>query len=116
MPPTHSALVHPRPIALSARTLSVGDSASSERSATSRASASAIRRPALHGSGISSLDLGLSVALMIASTSWASRYSGSFRGWAELADLLGVCTPWPSSPGHRLGCHCAVAPCKKFSE
>ena len=32
------------------------------------------------------------MALMIASTSWASKYSGSFLGRAELADLLG-CVP-----------------------
>ena len=53
---------------LPARTLSVGGSASSERSATSSASASAMRSPALHCSNISSLALGLSEALMIAST------------------------------------------------
>ena len=72
---------------LPARTLSVGGSVFSERSGTSRVSASAIRRPVLHCSSMSSLALGLPVALMIASTSWASRYTGSFLGRGELEDL-----------------------------
>ena len=82
---------------LPARTLSVGGSASSERSATSSASASAMRSPALHCSSISSLALGLSVALMIASTSCASRYSGSFLVWADLSGVL-----WCAPRGRRL--------------
>ena len=61
-----------------------------ERSETTRSSASAMRRPALHCSSMSSLALGLSVALMIAPTSWAFRYS-SFLVWVELPDLLGEC-------------------------
>ena len=52
-----------------ARTLSVGGSSSSERSATSDARASEMRRPAIHCSSTSSLALGLSEALMISSTS-----------------------------------------------
>ena len=100
---------------LPARARSVGGSASRERSETSSVSASAMRRPALHCSISSSLALGLSVALMAASTSWASRYSGSFLSCAELSDLR-VCAPRTSSSGHRLGCHGAAAPCKECSE
>ena len=37
----------------------------------------------------SSLALGLSEALIITSTSWASRYSGSFLGCAGLLDVFG---------------------------
>ena len=48
-----------------------------------------MRSPALHCSSISKLALGLSVVLMIDSTSWTSRYSGSFLVFDELSDLLG---------------------------
>ena len=88
----HGASVPLDLLPLPARTLNVGGSASSERSETSSASASAMRRPALHCSSISSLALGLSVALMTASTSWASRYSGSLLGCADLSDVFG-CAP-----------------------
>ena len=64
---------------------------------------------------MSSFALGLSVALMIASTSWASRYSGSFLDCAELSDLFG-CVPADVVSGHRLGCHGAAALCEVFSE
>ena len=53
---------------------------------------------------------------MIASTSWASRYSGSFFVRAELSDVFG-CAP----RGRRLRATVWVVmvllpPCKKFSE
>ena len=73
------------------------------------------RSPALPCSSISSRALGLSEALMIDSTSWASMYSGSFLVCTELADLFG----WVPR-GRRLRTTSRVVmmlpPCKKFSE
>ena len=58
------------------RTLRVGVAVSSDKSRTSRSSASDTRRPARHCSIIRSFAFGLGAALMIAFTSSASRYSG----------------------------------------
>ena len=58
------------------RTLSVGVAVSSDRSRTSRSSASETRRPARHCSSISSFAFGLGAALIMAFISSASRYSG----------------------------------------
>ena len=60
--------------------LIVGLGVSSDRSRTSRSSASDTRSPARHCSSISSFACGLGAALMIAVTSSGSRYSGMRLG------------------------------------
>ena len=60
------------------RTWRLGSSPTSDRSRTSRASASEILRPARHSIRNSSLALGFGAVRIRASTWWASRYSGSF--------------------------------------
>ena len=79
---------------LPCRTRIVGSSASSDRSATSRANASDTLSPALYCSIIRSRALGSLAALMMAWTSWASRYSGSFFSITS-GDCLAFLGYWP---------------------
>ena len=79
------------------RTLSVGFSVSRERSETSRFRASETLRLALHCASISILARGSSAAFMMAATSSASRYSGSFWVASSRSVLFG----W-TIRGHRL--------------
>ena len=76
---------------------------------------SAMRSLAFHCSSISSLDLELSVALMCASASWDSGYSGSCFDYADLSDLLGGV---PRGGRLRTSHWTFMLPpmCKKFSE
>ena len=72
------------------RTLIVGLGVSSDRSRTSRSSASETRRPARHCCRISSFAFGLGVGLMIAFASSPSRYS-DMRFWRLGAGPSGDC-------------------------
>ena len=73
----------------------VGRSVSSDRSRVSTASASEILRPARHSMRNSSRALGLGAARMSASTSWASRYSGSCPPvfLVDVATWIGMLAP-----------------------